>query len=368
MGGPAVTLTPPEAPDPFRVSRRSVTWGLVALLLLAALVVALMAPLPYVVMKPGPTTNILGSITKGDTSTPVLAVKGRSTSPTTGQLMFTTVLVSGGPGRSVSAIDLLAAWLSPAQEVLPEEQVFPPGQTKEQADEEGAAEMASSQEVAATVALRGLGTVVPEIVRVASVPEQSPNAGILEEGDEFVSVRGVAVTGADDLRAQIQRTPPGEPLPLVVRRKGTEQALTVTTTESKGRTVIGVFLGIDYDPPIDVTINAGGVGGPSAGLMFALAIDDVLTPGPATGGQTIAGTGTLDGDGSVGPIGGIRQKMVGAQEDGATWFLAPADNCGEVSGAVPDGLRVVKVATFAEGKAALQAIASGTGQSLPSCG
>lgn len=131
--------------------------------------------------------------------------------------------------------------------------------------------------------------------------------------------------------------------------------------------MIGVFLSIDYELPVKVTINAGGVGGPSAGLMFGLAIHDVLTPGAATGGQVIAGTGTLDPDGVVGPIGGIRQKMVGARDDGAQWFLAPADNCAEVAGSVPDGLRVVKVGTYAEGVSALKAIGTGTGDSLATC-
>ena len=112
--------------------------------------------------------------------------------------------------------------------------------------------------------------------------------------------------------------------------------MTARTAEAGGRTVIGVGLRMDYDLPIDVTLNTGRVGGPSAGLMFSLAIYDVLTPGELTGGKNIAGTGTMQDDGSVGPIGGIRQKLVGAKRAGASYFLAPADNCDEVVGHVPD--------------------------------
>jgi PDZ domain-containing protein len=129
-----------------------------------------------------------------------------------------------------------------------------------------------------------------------------------------------------------------------------------------------VGLRLDYDLPVDVSLRTGNVGGPSAGLMFSLAIYDVLTPGELTGGKEIAGTGTMEDDGTVGPIGGIRQKLVGAQAAGADFFLAPADNCSDVAGHVPDGLRVVRVATFDEGLAAVRGIASGDGASLPTCG
>ena len=144
--------------------------------------------------------------------------------------------------------------------------------------------------------------------------------------------------------------------------------MTARTAEAGGRTVIGVGLRMDYDLPIDVTLNTGRVGGPSAGLMFSLAIYDVLTPGELTGGKNIAGTGTMQDDGSVGPIGGIRQKLVGAKRAGASYFLAPADNCDEVVGHVPDGLEVLKVATFDDGLAAANGIAKGSVEGLPTCG
>lgn len=320
--------------------------------------------LPYVVMSPGPATNILGEVD----GKPVLSVDGASTYPTAGTLDFTTVSVEGGPGVKVTVYDLGRAWLSDAQEVLPEEQVFPPDADEEQVQEEGAAEMAGSQSVATATALRALGRDVPEMVVIAAVPQGSPSEGVFEPGDVLVSVDGVPAASADAVRSAVQEHGPGESIPVVVRRDGSERTVRARTAEADGRTVIGVSLRLDYDLPVDVTINTGSVGGPSAGLMFSLAIYDVLTPGELNGGKDVAGTGTMQDDGSVGPIGGIRQKVVGARQAGAEFFLAPAENCAELEGAVPDGLEVFRVATFDEGLASVEAIASGDVASLPTCG
>jgi len=152
-----------------------------------------------------------------------------------------------------------------------------------------------------------------------------------------------------------------------VRRAGTDLVLRVKTANVSGNAVVGVVLRTGFVFPTKVSINAGDVGGPSAGMMFSLAVYDKLTPGPLTGGADIAGTGTIDSAGTVGPIGGIQQKLVGARRGGAAWFLAPADNCNEVVGHVPDGLRVVKVATFTQARDAVEAIAAKRGASLPTC-
>jgi PDZ domain-containing protein len=320
--------------------------------------------LPYVVMSPGPATNILGKVD----GKPLLSVEGAPTYPTSGTLDFTTVSVDGGPGVRVTVFDLAGAWLSGSQEILPEEQVFPPQQTEKDAQQEGAAEMAGSQSIATATALRAVGRTVDEMIVIAGVPEGSPSKGVLEPGDVLVSVDGDAATSSDAVRAAVQRHQPGDTFPVVVRRDGKEQTVTAKTTDSDGRTVMGVGLRLDYDLPVDVTLRTGNVGGPSAGLMFSLAIYDALTPGELTGGRNIAGTGTMDDDGTVGPIGGIRQKLIGARRAGADYFLAPADNCAEVKDSVPDGLEVFEVGTFDEGAAAVRAIAKGDTASLPTCG
>jgi PDZ domain-containing protein len=320
--------------------------------------------LPYVVMSPGPATNVLGEVD----GKPLLAVEGATTYPTTGRLDFTTVSVDGGPGVTVTAYDVVRAWLSDSEEVLPVEQVFPPDSSQEEVEEEGAAEMADSQTVATATALRAMGEDVEQTVVIGGVPEGSPSEGRLEVDDVLVSVGGAPATSPDAVRAAVQRVDPGNILPVVVLRDGKEQTVEVRTAESARGTVIGVGLRVEYDLPVDVTLRTGNVGGPSAGLMFSLAIYDVLTPGALTGGKDIAGTGTMEDDGTVGSIGGIRQKLIGARAAGAEFFLAPADNCSEVVGHVPDGLQVVRVATFDEGLDAVRGIAAGAEGSLPTCG
>jgi PDZ domain-containing protein len=139
-----------------------------------------------------------------------------------------------------------------------------------------------------------------------------------------------------------------------------------TVAGKEGQPVVGVLMQGSYKFPFDVDINVGDVGGPSAGLMFSLGILDKLTPGEITGGKRIAGTGTIDSAGQVGPIGGIAQKMVGARDSGATVFLTPADNCAEAVKAVPEGLRLVKADTLHDAVLALDALRTGKG-AVPAC-
>jgi PDZ domain-containing protein len=141
-----------------------------------------------------------------------------------------------------------------------------------------------------------------------------------------------------------------------------------TPVDLEGAVVLGINVQSDYEFPFDVEIQLDKVGGPSAGMMFALGIIDKLTPGSIQGGEDVAGTGTINQAGTVGPIGGIRQKLFGAERAGAEWFLAPADNCAEVAGHVPDGLTVVAVETLDDALTALETIRTGTDtDTLPGC-
>jgi PDZ domain-containing protein len=133
-----------------------------------------------------------------------------------------------------------------------------------------------------------------------------------------------------------------------------------------GQAVVGVGVAETYTGfPFRVKVNVGDIGGPSAGLMFALAIIDKLTPQNLAGGRFIAGTGEISVSGTVSPIGGIQQKMAGARAAGATVFLTPAGNCPDTAGAVPAGLRLMKVSTLAGAVAGLKALAAG--RPVPSC-
>ena len=346
------------------LSRRSAGW-LVAVFV-GIVVAALMGlvHVPYAVLSPGPITNTLGN---GPGGKPLITVNGKATYPTNGALDFTTVAVLGGPSSPVNAWDWVRGHLDNARSVVPAAQLFPEGVTSKEVDHENAAEMADSQQEAIAVALRGLGETVPEVVKVRDLSGDSPAKGVLRTGDVLVSIDGKPVNTPDAVRAAVRAHKAGEIALFTVLRAGQRQALSVTTAGSGGHTVVGVFLQAAFDFPIKVSINAGDVGGPSAGMMFSLAIYDKLTPGALTGGVTIAGTGTIDGAGTVGPIGGIQQKLVGAKRGGATWFLAPAKNCDEVVGHIPAGLQVVKVATFTQAREAVTAIAAKRASSLARC-
>jgi PDZ domain-containing protein len=227
--------------------------------------------------------------------------------------------------------------------------------------------MIDSQQEAIAVALRSTGAKVTQHVVIAEVAKDAPSAALLKAGDELLSVDGTSIDSSEAVRTAVSKRKPGEKVSLVLLRQGKRVQVQASTRDSGGRTTVGVFLNLRFSSPVSVKINAGDVGGPSAGTMFALGVYDLLTPGALTGGKQIAGTGTIDSSGAVGPIGGIRQKLVGAHDGGARWFLAPSANCDEVAGHVPDGLRVVRIATFAEARTSVERIAAGQGGALPTC-
>ena len=333
---------------------------------LVLMVAGSLVKLPYAVMSPGPTVNTLGD--SPGTTKPIITVSGLPTYPTDGSLKFTTVRVEGGPGYPVDVWDVLQAWVDPSRDVFPVDEIFDPQVSQEQVAEENAVQMEGSQEEATAVALRGLGKDVPTHVSVAGLAPTSKAKGLLQPKDRFVTVGLTDITTAESVRAALQQVKPGEKVAVTVERDGKDVTVEVPTIEGQGgRTALGIILGLTHDFPAKVTIDAGSVGGPSAGLMFALGIYDKLTPGALTGNHQVAGTGTIDDGGNVGPIGGIKQKLAGARAGGAEFFLAPADNCNEVVGNIPDGLEVFKVSTFDEGRTAVEAIAKGRTGSLPRC-
>jgi len=346
------------------LSRQAAGWLIVVFIAIVISALVGLVQVPYAVLSPGPITNTLGI---GPEGKPLVTVAGKATYPTTGALDFTTVEVLGGPNSPVNAWDWVRGHLDSSRAVVPAEELFPKGVSSTQVDHENAAEMADSQQEAIAVALRAMGQKVPQVVSISDLPKGSQSVGVLRAGDVLVSIDGKPVTTTDAVRAAVRAHKAGENVAFTVRRDGKVMALTVRTASSQGQTVVGVFLRTGFSFPVKVSINAGNVGGPSAGMMFSLAVYDKLTPGALTGGIKIAGTGTIDGTGAVGPIGGIAQKLVGAKRGGASWFLAPAENCNEVVGHIPEGLQVVKIATFAQARDAVQAIAAKQSASLPHC-
>jgi PDZ domain-containing protein len=345
------------------MSRRVATLGVAGLLLVLLAAVAALLPVPYVLLEPGPTSNTLGSAD----GKPLIRIEGRRTYLTSGNLQLTTVGVLGGPGQQLDLITALRGWFDRDVAVVPEETVYPEGGTEEQIKQQNAEEMQSSQENATTAALRELNIPVTSHVVVQSIARGSPALGKLKAGDEIVAVDGRPVTTPQRVRAHITSLPPGDTVTFTVERGGREQQVEVATKAGpEGQAQVGIVPGVTFTYPFKVEISLKDVGGPSAGLMFALGIVDKLTPGALTGGKFIAGTGTIDPEGRVGPIGGIAQKLVAAKEAGAAAFLVPAGNCDEAAPAAPDGLRLVRADTLSNAVDALDAIRTGTG-TVPAC-
>lgn len=339
--------------------------ALISLFVLCVMVLGgTLLPVPYVIERPGPAIDVLGEYEDEQ----ILTIDGARTHPTEGELMMTTVSVDGGPGYRVTPVEVIAAWFDSSEMVMPKEVVFPEGQTREETSLVNSAAMSTSQQGAVAVALDELEIHYLDVVMIAGVLEGAAAEGVLEGGDVIVSVDGRTAGTVEGYQRLIHAIPAGDPIPMTVRRGGEELALEVPTAIVEGEAQMGVMLAAGHEFPMDVDISVGSIGGPSAGLIFSLSVYDELTPGALTGGRSIAGTGTISADGAVGPIGGIRQKMVGAADTGADYFLAPSQNCDEVVGNVPDGLDVVAVTSFDDALAATETIA-GTGgtEGLSTC-
>ena len=342
-------------------------------LLVAAVVGAVAfatAPSPYVVERPGPVYDTLGEVENADGDLVTLIdIPEETTYPTSGRLDLLTVYLTGSRESPLSWIDVAQAWFDPSRTVLPVDAVYPSGQTEDEADEESAFQMDSSQQYAVAAALTELDIPYDSVLTIAGILDGTPADGVLEEGDELLTAAGQQIADVDDLKAVLLDAGVGTPVDLGIRRGAEELTVAVTpvASETAGSPVIGIYAAAAYDFPFDVRIQLDNVGGPSAGMMFALGIYDKLTPGELTGDEHIAGTGTIDDNGEVGAIGGIVQKMYGAQAAGADWFLAPASNCSDVVGRIPSGLQVFSVATLDEAIDAVEAIAGGDTDALARC-
>ena len=349
--------------------RRRWSVGL-ALAAFVGLMTCAVLPCPYVIESPGPVFNALGQVKGGNgAETDVLTVDGATTYPTSGQLDVLTVSVVGTPDQQPVWLDVVSSWFGPHTAVTPMEAVYQPGTTTEQTNTENRQQMSQSQQDAVAAALRQLGYVVPSSARVNGFSAGSQSADVLRTDDRILQVDGVAAESNEQLRAAAEaHGTAGQTVPLLIERDGVQQSVQVPPFDADGTWLLGVALSWEYDFPVQVTINLGDVGGPSAGLVLSLATVERLTPGSLTGGQSIAGTGTMTGAGQVGAIGGVRQKMAAARSNGAEWFLVPSANCPEVVGDIPSGLQVLSVDTLQEATNDLNAIAaSKSAEGLKTC-
>jgi Lon-like protease len=350
------------------MSNRFVTLVIAGVCVFAALVVASVVSVPYVALTPGPTLNTLGPTLNaagqpqhGD----LIEITGQRTYPTTGHLNMVTVSYTGGPGTDFNIFSAIRAWLTPDDAVVPQSEIYSAGQTQKEVVKQDTQEMLSSQQDASAAALCYLNIKFTVVNSVATTAKGMPAYGVLRAGDDITAVDGKPVTCHNNVVSMVQDRKPGARVTLTIDRKGVTKTVTLATTDEQGVPTIGVGLVTSYRFPFSIKINLAGIGGPSAGLMFALGIIDKLTPDNLTGGKFIAGTGEIESNGIIEPIGGIQQKMAGARQAGATIFLTPAANCSNTTGAVPAGLRLVKVSSLAQAVSELQAIRQG--QPAPSC-
>ncbi|MFJ7900970.1 PDZ domain-containing protein [Streptomyces sp. NPDC096198] len=359
--------------------RRTATMLASTLMLIALLCAGVFIKVPYSEMSPGPTVNTLAE----HDGEPVLQISGRKTYPATGHLNMTTVRVTSAE-YNMNLVEAVYGWLAHDTKVVPHEALYPDGKTEQQSTQENAEEFTQSQESAKVAALKELNIPVKSWVIVATVLKGSPAEGRLHAGDVVKAVDGTAVKGPDDVAKLVTKHKPGQDVVFTIvpakEQAAAEKAqktatrtenVTITTAAShddgRQRAIVGISAGTDHTFPFTIDIKLADVGGPSAGLMFALGIVDKLTPGDLTGGKFVAGTGTIDDGGNVGPIGGVEMKTVGARDKGAQYFLTPKDNCAAAAKDAPEGLTLVRVNTIDDALNALKDIRSGKTAALPQC-
>lgn len=366
-----VSPTPYGAEPPPRRRQRGLAFIIALSLAITAVVISTFVHLPYLALAPGSATDVSA----------LLSAPPDRSFPPRGHLYLLTVSLVGLPhgrdGVGLLPLEALRGWLDPDTDVLPKEDVVgstPPGKVIEENREQ----MSDSELRAKLVAFRRLGYDVAEHGqggRVLEIAGDAPAAGRLKAQDVIVAVDGATTETSDQIITQIQRHAPGETVSFTVTREGSPDRRLVdvpvgnrssdgrscfaAATGGSGLPCIGVGLGTKgrtFDFPFDVTIDAGLIGGPSAGLAFTLGLIDYLTPGELTGGKRVAVTGTIGADGAVGDVGGVTQKTAAAIAGGASYFLVPPEEFAIATKRAGHRLTVIQVATLDEALAALQRI------------
>jgi PDZ domain-containing protein len=256
--------------------------------------------------------------------------------------------------RRISHLEQLLPFTRPdGSRLVPEQDIAPAGTTDQERDRENAADMQRSEQIASVVALRALGyrvVATPRGILVTGVSPDVPAAKAIDPQDVIVAADGVPVQTPAELRLEIGRRKPGDEVRLTLRRNGKAMDVTVRTVASPtdpARAIVGILVDQDakIELPFKVDIDLGDVGGPSAGLPFALEIARQLGRN-VTHGCRIAATGELALDGSVLPIGGIEQKTIGVRRAGVDYFLVPVGENARTAEKYADGLDVIPVDSF----------------------
>jgi len=293
--------------------------------------------LPYLAYSAGPVSDAADTVVAEE-----VAVY-----PPDGELLMLTVV-----SQDVNVFEALIAGVDPTIDLVRKQAVRREGESDEEYRNRVLQQMDDSNFRAIAVALQHLGyEMVPTEVVINDITQNVPASEVLERGDTVLSVNGAPIRTVEDFAPALEGYEVGDTITMTLLRNGTEIEVEVDLAEKEeepGEPMIGVFLGELTEPPFPLAIEAGDVGGPSAGMMHTIAIIDALTEGELTGGHVIAGTGTIQLDGSVGSIGGIRQKVVGAEAAGAEYILVPAGNYERALTAEYDDIEIVSVATLDE--------------------
>ena len=323
--------------------RKPLSWSAFALVAALAFA-AVLVRLPYYSIGPGPAREV----------EPLIHVEGPERYPSAGRFVMTTIEY-----RQLTALGALLAWIDPDQRIVEESVLFPGGETHEEEQRRSISEMDQSKIDATSVALRELGIYPKRHGSGALIRGVVPGCsaeGELYPGDLIVSVNGEPIDDAPQAGRVIEAIPSGRALSFEVRPLGESTSEDVRLVRrpcgGEDRPLVGVSMTDSF--PYDISIESGDVGGPSAGLMWALGLYDLLTPGDLTGGRTIAGTGVISAGGRVGPIGGIEEKVVAADHVGADILVVPKGNIEAARGVDAPGARLVPVRSFDDALAFLE--------------
>jgi len=332
---------------------RRISTLLVALAPIVAFGVLLaVVTVPYVSLGPGPTFNTIGVFD----GKKVVDIKGTDVHETRGHLDMTTVSQRDG----LTLGQALTLWMSGREQLVPRDVVYPPEKSKDEIDKANTQEFKRSEDSAEYAALGYLK--YASAVTVETVNKDGASTGKLKEGDAIDAVNGTPVSNLEQFQALMEKTKPGDEVILDFRRKNAPPGIATVKLGSapdKKQGVLGIAVVDAPWAPFTIDFNLANVGGPSAGLVFSLAVIDKLTTGDLSGDKFVAGTGTIDADGKVGAIGGISHKIVAAHDAGASVFLVPADNCDEARSAHENGMDLVKVEDLGGAVDALKALSAG---------
>lgn len=329
QNGGAAPGAPPEAPyEPRRGTLRAVATGVLLGVLGFG---SFYFKLPLLTLGPGPAPSV-SQLIEVDAEGPA----------SKGSFHITTVCV-----EDATLVRALQGWASSTTSVIQRGALYPPGKSDEEIAKETLAQMDQSKIDATLAALKEVGYVAEfDGALIQYTQDGTPAASSLESGDVIVAIDGKPVLRRDQVGEQLGAHKPGDEVTIKFRRGEESKEVTIKTIRSRDealKPIIGVAITQHYQLPVDVSIDSGNIGGPSAGFMFAVGIVDQLISDDLTRGYTIAGSGTIDDQGAVGNVGGVAQKVEAARRLGAAYFFAPEGEAAEARGAAPSSMKVVAV-------------------------